>query len=372
MRHYLMGAMVAIAMLAVPAMAQEFPLTIEHKFGTTVIEEKPERVATVDYGGADNILALGLQPLTTRYWFGPYEDGLWPWAKALATGAHEVLTGELNFEQIAASEPDLIMAIYSGITDQEYEKLSLIAPVVAVPAGRGDYDLTWQERAELMGVALGREGVAEEKIANVAAVIAAAAETHPDWNGKTFAMLTFWNGSLGLYSASDSSVRTIASMGLSVAPKVKELSSKGEFYIQISQEILPEIDADVLFWYTSPDNLAEIQKLPARASLPLVAEGREVWLSTESMSNGALSHGSLLSLPVAVETLIPMIERALDGDPNTQAEPQPAERSCRVKSLFRAMFCSGVVPIQNLINHAARQVVTRGRLVQPRGSLPSG
>ena len=58
----LLATCVATMLLAFPALAQDFPVTIEHKFGTTVIEAKPERVASVDHGGIGNLLALGVSP----------------------------------------------------------------------------------------------------------------------------------------------------------------------------------------------------------------------------------------------------------------------------------------------------------------------
>ena len=140
-------AILALALCAAPALAQDFPLTIDHKFGQTVIEAAPQRVASIDYNGADNLLALGVQPVMVRYWFGDYPRAVWPWAEALLTGTPEILKAELNFEQIAATDPDLIMAVYSGITAEDYAKLSEIAPVVTIPEGVGDYELGWQDQA---------------------------------------------------------------------------------------------------------------------------------------------------------------------------------------------------------------------------------
>ncbi|WP_404400409.1 ABC transporter substrate-binding protein [Pelagibacterium halotolerans] len=313
----LLAALCVAPALAAPALAQEFPLTIETRFGTTVIPEQPERVATVDYAGADNVLALGFEPLTARAWFGPYDNALWPWAEALATVDPQVLDGDLNFEQIAATEPDIILALRSGITQADYDKLSLIAPVVAVPPGRGDYDLDWEEQAELTGLALGKSEEAAAQIEGVKASLAAVAEAHPEWQGKTFAMMTYWNGSVGLYSATDSSVAFMSALGLVPHPKVVELSTPGEFYIGISEEILPELDADVVVWYAAPDS-PEIAGLVARQAMRAPAEGREIFLSLDSLANGAMSHGSLLSLPEAAERLTPMIAAAIDGDPATE------------------------------------------------------
>lgn len=311
-------ALAFVGALAHPGagLGQDFPLSIETRFGTTVIEDQPERVATVDYAGADNILALGLQPLTARAWFGPFETALWPWAQARATKMPSVLSGALNYEQIAATDPDVILALRSGITADDYAKLSLIAPVVAVPPGRGDYDLDWEEQALLAARALGRTDEARTQIDEIKSAIAHMAQDHPDWAGKTFAMMTYWNGAVGLYAATDSTVQFISSLGLAVHPKVAELSSPGQFYIEISEEILPELDADIVFWYAAPDS-TEIAGLKARAAMRAPAEGREVFLSLESLTNGAISHGSLLSLPEALKRLPPKIDAALDGDPET-------------------------------------------------------
>lgn len=305
-----------------PAVGQSFPLTMEHKFGTTVIPEQPERVATVDYAGGDNLLALGFQPLTVRYWFGEYEDGIWPWARPLLTSEPEVLRGDLNYEQIAATHPDVIIAIRSGITQQDYDHLSRIAPVVAVPRGVGDYSLPWDERARMVGQVLGKSEEADAMIAAIRDQLAAVREAHPDWIGKTFAMGTYWDG-VGVYSAEDTSVALIEKMGLTVAPAIEDLTEEGEFYIRISEEELPLIDADVLFWFTSGDAREQIEALPARPHMRAYQEGREIMLPDTSQRNGALSHGTLLSLPEAIDRLEPLIEQAIDGDPATQVDEHP-------------------------------------------------
>lgn len=319
MKHFAPLITIAAAILIAPmaAPAQDFPLTIENRFGETLIPEQPERVATIDYAGVDNVLALGFQPLTAREWFGPYPDSIWPWAKDLATTDPVVVGAELDFEAIAATEPDVILALRSGITQDDYNALARIAPVVAVPPGAGDYDLDWQAQAELAGLALGRSQLAAQQIEEVKATIEAAAQAHPEWQGKTFAMMTYWEGTVGLYSATDSSVALISQLGLEPHPKVVELSTPGQFYIEISEEILPELDADLIVWFMPADS-PEVEGLVARQVMRAPAEGREIFLSQQSHTNGALSYASLLSLPEAVDLLTPMIEAAIDGDPATE------------------------------------------------------
>lgn len=311
------GAMLTAAV----AQAQDFPLTVEHKFGTTIISAAPERVATVDYAGADNILALRFQPLTVRAWFGPYDNALWPWAQAVATEDPVVIGAQLDFEAIAATDPDVILALRSGITAAEFARLSAIAPTIAVPPDKGDYDLLWHEQAALAGHALGRADLAAALIDGITTQVTDFAEAHPDWRGKSFAMMTYWDGSVGVYTATDSSVAFITALGLVPHPRVTELSTPGQFYVPISEEILPEFDADIIFWFADPDN-ADVLGLAARSVMRAPAEGREVFLALDKVANGALSHGSLLSIPAALSSLEPMIDAALDGDP---AAPVPLD-----------------------------------------------
>ncbi len=42
-------------------------------------------------------------------------------------------TEGIDFEAVADSHPDVILAAYSGLTKEDYETLSKIAPVVAEP-----------------------------------------------------------------------------------------------------------------------------------------------------------------------------------------------------------------------------------------------
>ena len=63
-----------------------------------------------------------------------------PWATELLDGqTPALLKGELNVEQIAALQPDLIIGINQALTQQQYDQLSKIAPTLARPAEFTDY-----------------------------------------------------------------------------------------------------------------------------------------------------------------------------------------------------------------------------------------
>jgi iron-siderophore transport system substrate-binding protein len=61
--------------------ADAFPVTIEHKYGTTEIAEPPERVVTVGLTDQDAVLALGVVPVGTTEWYGEHPSAIWPWAQ---------------------------------------------------------------------------------------------------------------------------------------------------------------------------------------------------------------------------------------------------------------------------------------------------
>ena len=98
---------------ATQAAAAAFPVTIEHKYGTTELEKAPERIVTVGYNEQDTLWALGVAPVGVTDWMG-FENGIGPWAEEAAAAAGpkpELLkdTDGIGFEKIAALRPDVIV-----------------------------------------------------------------------------------------------------------------------------------------------------------------------------------------------------------------------------------------------------------------------
>lgn len=116
----------------------EYPITIQHAYGETVIESKPERIATVDWENQDTPLALGIAPVgVSAADYGMVtENSLHPWTdeafQELGVDAPNVFddVDGLDFEAISDCDPDVILASYSGLTQEDYDTLSQIAPVI--------------------------------------------------------------------------------------------------------------------------------------------------------------------------------------------------------------------------------------------------
>ena len=141
------------------AKASGGPRTIDHKYGSTEVSGAPERVVTVGFTDGDPMLALGVAPVAVREWFGKQPQAIWPWARdKLGDAKPEVLPAtELNFEQIAALEPDLIVGVSSGMSGEDYGTLSEIAPTLAQPEEFVDCGGPWQDQTRLIGRALARK-----------------------------------------------------------------------------------------------------------------------------------------------------------------------------------------------------------------------
>jgi iron complex transport system substrate-binding protein len=86
-------------------------------------------------------------------------------------------------EKIAALRPDLILAVYGGLTKDQYTTLSKFAPVVAQPKEYNDFGVPWQKQTEIIGKALGRESEAKDLVEGVQADIAATAKDNPEFAG---------------------------------------------------------------------------------------------------------------------------------------------------------------------------------------------
>lgn len=302
-----------------PAQAAAFPVTIPHKFGQTEIPAQPGRVLTLGFSEQDPVLALGVKPVAVRYWFGDHPYAVWPWAQdELGDAAPEVLRmpyGELDFERIASLRPDLIVATHSGITAEEYERLSAMAPTLAQPGDYPDFGVPWQEQTLLIGRALGLEDLAQQRVDEVESAIAAAREAHPEFDGATVAWASpAGDGQIWAVGPNTPPLQFLFSLGFrmsdDLAQVIGDLDSAA-----ISAEQLQLVDADVLiFQVDSEEQRAALEADPLFRRLDAAASGRVVWfVGYDDPVYGALSFSTVLSLPYAVEHLVPQLAAALAG-----------------------------------------------------------
>lgn len=299
-----------------PAGGDVFPASVEHRYGTTEVPAPPERVVTVGLTDHDPVLALGVQPVGITAWITETEPAAWSADAIVGDGPTLLPTTEIDFEQVASLEPDLILAMYSSITEEEFDTLSQIAPTVAQPADHADYTAPWEEYTRLAGAALGLGDEAEQLIAETEDVFAAARDAHPELSGLAgVAGYDFGADALGVYASGDPRSRMLTSLGLETPAAIDDLAD-GEFYAALSLERITVLDeADVVLWCGTAEPFVTAQAV--YQGLDLVAEGRDLYLDCNDPVGVAMSYSSVLSLPFAIDELAPQLAAAADGDPAT-------------------------------------------------------
>lgn len=303
------------------AAAEPFePVTLEHAFGTTEIDERPQRVVTWGWGSSDAAIALGVVPVAMpKNSYGADEEGYMPWQKEAldAAGAEEptLLTesAEPPIEEIAAAAPDLILANYSGITEADYEKLSQIADTVAYPDE--PWSTPWRDVITTVGDALGRADEAQALLDDVDAEVAAAAAAHPEFEGTTIAAVAVDPSAFYVYTPADPRVQFLEDLGFTVAPSVEELDTgESSFYYTLSTEEVDRLTSDVLLSYVADEQVRDdIAADPALQAMQQLQDGTVASVVGESYIS-AVSPPTALSLTWGLDTfvssLVPAVEAA--------------------------------------------------------------
>ena len=315
-------ALLAAALAAPPSVAQDFPVTVHHAFGATVITEKPVRIATVNWSNHEVPLALGVVPVGfAAANFGDDDgDGILPWVEARLEelGAEPpVLFDEgdgIDFEAVAATEPDVILAAYSGLSAADYETLSQIAPVIAYPETPWATD--WRDTIRLNSAGMGMAAEGEALIAELEAKIAATRATHPELAGKTAMFVTHLLATdlsrVGFYTDMDTRVRFFHDLGLVSPPIVAEAAKTGAFNGVISAERIDDLAAvDLLVTYGGTDLRDKLSADILTARLPAIARGALVMLDNDPL--GTAANPTPLSLPWVIEDYADLLSAAITG-----------------------------------------------------------
>jgi iron complex transport system substrate-binding protein len=291
-----------------------FPVSVDHAFGTTTIEDEPERVVVLGWGAQDTVYALGVTPVgMPSYPYGGGEDGVLPWDDEFFDAEETTLLDTADgapLEAIAALRPDVVLAPYEGFDEGVYEDLSGIAPTVAYVGE--PWTTPWREQTRMIGAALGMTEEAEQLIADADEQVAEIAAAHPEFEGLTFAYTSMGVEALFLYLPTDPRVQLIEDLGFTVAPAVEELAADAEaasFYAQLSLEKAPEIDSDVIVGFADGLPAADVAELPAYGQVPAIQRDAAVLIDDEGFG-AAVSSISVLSLPYALDRLVDQLATA--------------------------------------------------------------
>lgn len=259
--------------------------TVETALGPVEIPVDPQRVLALDENAAMNLLAVGITPLESLGASGSdivrqilADHGV------NTTDVADAMT--LNFELIAAMEPDVIVMTAESAFLGNYDDLSAIAPTITLL-----YSEPWRTGLETTGATFGREarasqliGLIEGRLAEIEAMVADAEDV------ETLSILGSTFGIDFGVSRFAPLAEVVIETGLTqpVAQSEADAMAGYESVVPISLELMEGHDADLVV-VLSGDFYDETAILgsPTFQALPAVKDGRsfvidgDMWFSTD-------------------------------------------------------------------------------------------
>ncbi|MGW4800551.1 iron-siderophore ABC transporter substrate-binding protein [Nonomuraea sp. NPDC004297] len=299
--------------------AGAFPVTIDSALGKATITEQPERIVTLGQGSAETAIALGHTPVGIEsYEWGSDKTGYLPWIHEAVTKAGGTLPkqfagGEnIDIEAIVELSPDVILAPWSGITQDQFKILSDIAPTVAYPDLA--WSTNWDQQIEIIAKALGQPDKAAELIADIRRRLADAATTRPQYKDVSFSYIyTSGPGTLGVFMSQEQRVEMVTSLGLTVDPVVNTFEeTKGTDSAVIGLENAQKLaESDLIFtFYSDAKTRKEVEAQKLYAAIPAIKRGSVV-ASDDQPFVTASSIINPLTVPWVIDRYLPLIDEAV-------------------------------------------------------------
>lgn len=265
-------------------------------------EKEEQKIASLSVHLTNNLLALGIQPAGSVVG-GKVKDFLPHVADQLKGTEKLGEAKDVNMEALLALEPDLIL-VDKELGGQDISKYEDIAPVEVIDLDEG----TWRDHLTTLGQLLDREEEAntfiqkydeqtEQLKAELPDAIKAGTAMAIRINAKELRVFTTGRP-LGPILFND--------LGLMPAEGVNELD-KNEPYEVISQEVLPDFEADTLFVVVDAEDEAqqsfkEIQQSAIWQGLKAVKQN-QVFVISEQPWLDYSSTGNKMALDEAEEFL---------------------------------------------------------------------
>ncbi|RXT05244.1 ABC transporter substrate-binding protein [Ammoniphilus sp. CFH 90114] len=224
--------------------------TIEHAMGTTEIKGTPQKVVILTNEGTEALLALGVKPVgAVKSWTGdPYYEHI----AAEMEGVEVVGTeSQVNLEAIVALQPDLIIGNKMR-QEKVYQQLSAIAPTVFSDTLRGQ----WKPNFELYAKALNKEEEGRKVIGDFDQRIEEFKTQFADKLNLEVSIVRFMAGKTRIYYKDTFSGVIFEQIGLA-RPAAQ---NKPEFADEITKERTPEMEGDILFYFTYDTGDGEANK----------------------------------------------------------------------------------------------------------------
>lgn len=299
-----------------------FPMTIRHAYGRTTIRKKPKRVATVGWQSQDIPLALGVVPvgMPTALTELEKENGDFaPWVneKLAELGGKNpdvYATDGAPSSEIKDLNPDIILAYASGLRDDQYIRLSKIAPVIVY--SRLDWQMPMDCSIRMTAKVLGRPKQGENLISNLHSLLNQTLTKHPGLMGKKilFKVSDINFDTITLYTDKSLRMRLFTELGLPVPLIVRKYSATAYDFTPVvkPEDIKYLSDVDLVISYgpteNDPATIAALQNSSTYGQIPAVKKGRVAVLGDKTPLSD-LSSPTPLSIPWGIDRYFDLLEK---------------------------------------------------------------
>ncbi len=300
-----------------------------HVMGETCIPENVERVVVLEWTYAEDLLALGVQPVGVADIAGYHN-----WVKIpLALDEHVVDVGtrqEPNLERIAALEPDLIIGVYFRL-GENYDDLSAIAPTLVFNPYPEDLAVSQYDEMlttfSTIAAALNREAEGQQVLAAMEAHFAAAktALEAAGHGADSFILSQGWTAdsvaTFRLFTDNAMAVQILEQIGLENAwDDARQLYG----FTQIGIEGFAELsEQDFNFFYVAQqDDNQFFADSPLWSSMNFVKAGQAYWLGGD-----AWLFGGPLSATVVVDAVLTAMGVELPAVTMPEITPEATPKS---------------------------------------------
>ena len=303
-------------------------ISIKHVYGTTEVPADATKVATVAWANQDVLLALGIMPLgfSKQTWGVTDGSGMLPWTKEkvdelTANGAAQPKLFDddggvkINPQAVNATKPEVILAAYSGLEKEDYEKLSKIAPTVAYP--KVAWGTPWRETIAINATAVGKKTEGDTLVADLEKQVADAVAKHPQIKGKAAAFCYTAEGDatkFGYYTTADPRTAFLPDLGMKVPASVEKTSKENAsaFNVDISTENADSLnDFDLIVMYGTESDLAAMQANSLLSQVRAIKNGAVAFVGNSDPMAASTNPGPL-SIPWGIANYVKLIAAAAD------------------------------------------------------------
>ncbi|RAL27011.1 ABC transporter substrate-binding protein [Thermoflavimicrobium daqui] len=213
--------------------------TIEHVMGKTKVPEHPKRIVVLTNEGTEALLALGIKPVGAIQGF---TGEFYPHIAKELQGVTSVGTEHApSLETIMKLKPDLIIGMKMR-QEKIYNQLSKIAPTVFSDKLRGD----WKENFSLYAKAVNKEAEGKKLLADYDKKLEEVKKKAGDLTQKKISVVRFMPGKVRIYQGDTFTGNIFKQLGWARP----ELQAKNEFALEVTRERIPDMDGDILLYFT--------------------------------------------------------------------------------------------------------------------------